>query len=53
VCGSRIKGASGSRMEPNFVFKEISRLKILNEIKEAVTSGQDVTQLSFHLVKGD
>ena len=38
-------------MEPNFVFKEINRLKILNEIEEVVTSEQDVNQLSFHLVK--
>lgn len=39
------------RMELNPVFKEINRLKILNEIKWLVTTGQDPTQLSLHLVK--
>jgi hypothetical protein len=38
-------------MELNPVFKETNRLKILNRIKGVVTSGQDPTQLSFHLVK--
>lgn len=49
--GSQIKGKTGSGMELNLVFKVISRLKILNEIKEVVTSGQDPTELSYHLVK--
>jgi hypothetical protein len=33
------------------VFKEINRLKILDGIKDAVTSEQDPTQLSFHLTQ--
>ena len=47
------KGALGNIIfEPNPVFKEVRRLKkspMLNGIKGVVTSGQDPTQLSFHL----
>jgi len=35
--GSRVKGAPGSEMELNPVFKEIHRLNILNGIKRMVT----------------
>ena len=51
---SRRKGALGSRMMANPVFKEINRLRkilMLNGIKAVVTSGQDPIQLSFQLVK--
>jgi hypothetical protein len=41
----------GSEMELNTMFKEINRLTILSEIKGMMTSGQDSTQLSFHLAK--
>lgn len=43
---SKIKGAPGSGWKLNPVFKEINILTILNGIKEIVTSGQDLTQLS-------
>ena len=39
-----------STIELNPVFKAINRLR--NEIKEVGTLGQDLTQLSFQLVKG-
>lgn len=50
MCGSGIKVAPGSGMEVNPMFKEINRLETLNEAKGEVTSGQNPTQLSFHLV---
>jgi hypothetical protein len=49
--GSRVKGAPGNGTKPNPLFKYINRLKILNGIKGVVTSWQDPTQLSFHLVE--
>jgi hypothetical protein len=42
--------APGSGMELN-LFMEINRLKILNEIKGTMTSGQDPIQPSFHFIK--
>ena len=45
------KGAPGSRMDLNHVFKEINRLG--KQLKEVVILEQDHTQLSFQLVKGD
>jgi hypothetical protein len=50
----RRKWVPGSGMELNPIFKEMNRLKkslILNEVKGEETSGQDLTQLSFQLVK--
>ena len=49
--GSRIKGAPGSRMKLNPVFKEINRLKTLSRIKGEVTSGLYPTQLSIQFVE--
>ena len=43
------KGAPGSGIELNPVFKEINRLR--NGIKGVVTSGQDPTQLNFQYIK--
>jgi hypothetical protein len=39
--GSEIKGAPGSGMELNLMFKVINRLKTLSEIKGVVTLGQE------------
>jgi len=46
-----MKMAPGSRVGLNPWFKEIKGLKILNGIKEVMTSGEDPIQLSSHLVK--
>jgi hypothetical protein len=51
IYGSGIKGAPGSTVELSPVFRVIIRLKIFSGIKGVVTSGQDSTQLSFHLLK--
>ena len=48
---SKSKEAPENGVKLNPEFKEINRLKILNKIKGVVTSGQDSTQLCFHLLK--
>ena len=45
----RKKKAPESRLKLSSVFKEINRLR--NEIKGVLISEQDLTQLSFQLVK--